>query len=119
MAHSLGGALDIAHGECNAILLDHVIEFNLPAAPERFEHIAEAMGLDLRGLNSVQKKSALLNHVRELKAAAGISRTLNELGVGRSDMYFLTNHALKDPCMATNPRKATLRDIEVVYEESL
>jgi len=119
MAHSLGGALDIAHGECNAILLDHVIEFNLPAAPERFEQIAEAMGLDLRGMDSVKKKAALLNHIRKLKTAAGISRTLNELGVARGDMNFLTKHALKDPCMATNPRKATQRDIEVVYEESL
>jgi alcohol dehydrogenase len=119
MAHSLGGALDIAHGECNAILLDHVIAFNMQAAPERFEHIAEAMGLDLRGMNSLQKKSALLKHVRELKTAAGIARTLNELGVVRSDMNFLTNHALNDPCMATNPRKATQRDIEVVYEEAL
>lgn len=119
MAHSLGGALDIAHGECNAILLDHVIEFNLPAAPEHFEQIAEAMGLDLRGMNSMQKKSALLNHVRELKTAAGIARTLHEFGVGRSDLPFLTNHALKDPCMATNPRKVTERDIELVYEESL
>lgn len=118
MAHSLGGALDIAHGECNAILLDHVIEFNMSAAPERFENIAVAMGLDLRGMDSLHKKSALLNHVRELKSAAGISRTLNELGVGRSDMNFLTSHALKDPCMATNPRKASQRDIEVVYEES-
>ncbi|MBC7962725.1 MAG: iron-containing alcohol dehydrogenase [Steroidobacteraceae bacterium] len=119
MAHSLGGALDNAHGECNAILLDHVIEFNMPAAPERFEHIAVAMGLDLRGMNSRQKKTALLNHVRELKKAAGIVRTLNDLGVSRSDMNFLTSHALKDPCMATNPRKASQRDIEVVYEESL
>ena len=119
MAHSLGGALDIAHGECNAILLDHVIEFNLPAAPERFEHIAEAMGLDLRGMNSRQKKTALLNHVRELKSAAGIVRTLKKLGVGRSDLTFFSDHALKDPCMATNPRKASQRDIEVVYEESL
>jgi alcohol dehydrogenase class IV len=91
----------------------------MPAAPERFEQIAVAMGLDLRGMDSVHKKSALLNHVRELKAAAGIDRTLNELGVGRSDMKFLTDHALKDPCMATNPRKASQRDIEVVYEESL
>lgn len=119
MAHSLGGALDIAHGECNAILLDHVIAFNLPTAPERFEHIAEAMGLDLRGKTSVQKKSALLNHIRELKSAAGVDRTLKELGVGRDDVKFLTDHALKDPCMATNPRKASKRDIEVVYEESL
>lgn len=119
MAHSLGGALDIAHGECNAILLDHVIAFNLPTAPERFEHIAEAMGLDLRGKTSIQKKSALLNHIRELKSAAGVARTLKELGVGRDDVKFLTDHALKDPCMATNPRKASKRDIEVVYEESL
>ncbi len=119
MAHSLGGALDIAHGECNAILLDHVIEFNMPAAPERFEHIATAMGLDLRGMTSGQKKLALLNHVRELKKATGIVRTLNDLGVGRGDVNFLTDHALKDPCMATNPRKVTERDIEVVYEESL
>jgi alcohol dehydrogenase class IV len=119
MAHSLGGALDIAHGECNAILLEHVIEFNMPTAPERFERIAEAMGLDLRGMSSVLKKSALLNHIREIKKAAGITRTLNELGVDRSDLKFLTDHALKDPCMATNPRKASPRDIEVVYEESL
>ncbi len=119
MAHSLGGALDIAHGECNAMLLDHVIAFNMPSAPERFEHIAEAMGLDLRGMTTREKTAALLKHVRELKQAAGIVRTLQTVGVNRSDLSFFTGHALKDPCMATNPRRASQRDIEVVYEESL
>lgn len=119
MAHSLGGALDIAHGECNAMLLDHVIAFNMPSAPERFEHIAEAMGLDLRGMTTRQKTAALLEHVRKLKQAAGIVRTLKTVGVSRSDLTFFTGHALKDPCMATNPRRASQRDIEVLYEESL
>jgi alcohol dehydrogenase len=119
MAHSLGGALDLAHGECNAILLDHVIEFNYSAAPERFERIAEAMGLDLRGMPPPQKKKALLAHVRELKASTNIVRTLEDVGVTRSDMTFFSDHALKDPCMATNPRRPSKRDIEVVYEESL
>ncbi len=119
MAHSLGGALDIAHGECNAILLDHVIEFNFPSSPDRFEHIAEAMGLDLRGMTSTMKKKSLLNHVRELKKDMGIFRNLHDLGVGRDDINFFSDHALKDPCMATNPRKPSHRDIEVVYEESL
>lgn len=119
MAHSLGGALDIAHGECNAILLDHVIEFNLPSSPERFEQIAGAMGLDLRGMTPVRKKKALLKHVRDLKKAAGIGRTLGELGVGRTDVTFFSDHALQDPCMVTNPRRASKRDIETVYEESL
>ncbi|MBU5611630.1 alcohol dehydrogenase-like regulatory protein ErcA [Geomonas azotofigens] len=119
MAHSLGGALDLAHGECNAILLDHVIEFNFDAAPERFEQIAVAFGLDLRGLTLPQKKQRLLDHVRKLKADAGVGRTLAEVGVGRDDLALYSEHALKDPCMATNPRRASKRDIEVVYEESL
>ena len=119
MAHSLGGALDLAHGECNAMLLDHVIEFNFSAAPERFERIAQAMGLDLRGLALPQKKRRLLDHVRKLKAQAGIKRTLAEVGVGRDDLAIYSEHALKDPCMATNPRRASKRDVEVLYEESL
>jgi len=119
MAHSLGGALDLAHGECNAILLDHVIEFNFSSAPERFEQIAQAMGLDLRGRDLPEKKKLLLQHVRDLKAQAGIARTLAQVGVGRNDVALYSKHALKDPCMATNPRRASRRDIEVVYEESL
>jgi alcohol dehydrogenase class IV len=119
MAHSLGGALDIAHGECNAILLDHVIEFNFSAVPERFDHIAAAMGMDLRGLGLGERKNSLLNYVRELKAKAGIVRTLQGFGIDRHDIAFFSKHALHDPCMATNPRKASRRDIEVVYEESL
>lgn len=119
MAHSLGGALDLAHGECNAILLDHVIDFNFDAAPERFERVAQAMGLDLRGLPLLQKKKLLIEHVRSLKAQAGVARTLAEVGVGVGDLKQYSEHALKDPCMATNPRRASKRDIEVVYEESL
>jgi alcohol dehydrogenase len=119
MAHSLGGEKDAPHGECNAILLDHVIEFNFPASPERFERIAESMGIDLRGLTSRDKKNALLEKVREIKRAAGLDLVLNRLGVHRSDLPVLSDKALKDPCMMTNPRRPKLRDIEVIYEESL
>lgn len=119
MAHSLGGLLDLAHGECNAILLDHVIAFNYEAAPERFEAIAEAAGIDLRGLNFEEKKKALLQWIGELKREAGVDRRLGLLGVGRSDIPPLSRKALNDPCLVTNPRPATQRDLETVYEEAL
>jgi alcohol dehydrogenase len=119
MAHSLGGEKDAPHGECNAILLDHVIEFNLPASPERFERIAQAMDLDLRGMTSTEKKAALLGKVRQIKEAAGLAVPLKDLGVGRSDVAILSKKALQDPCMVTNPRRPNQRDIEVIYEESL
>lgn len=119
MAHSLGGEKDSPHGECNAILLDHVIEFNLPASPERFERIGEAMGLDLRGRDVRGRTAAILGRVREIKQAAGMTETLKDLGIRTTDLPQLSNKALKDPCMVTNPRRANQRDIEVIYEEAL
>lgn len=119
MAHSLGGVLDLAHGECNAILLEHVMEFNFPAAAERYLRIGEALGLDLRGMQSRAKKSAIVAEVARLKRAAGIERRLAQLGVHRTDVPELTRKAIKDPCLVTNPRWANERDIEVIYEEAL
>jgi len=119
MAHSLGGYLDLPHGECNAILLDHVTAFNLSAVPERFDAIALALGLDLRGLNTSQRQKALLGKIREIKATIGIDRHLGELGVHRSDLPQLSRHAVADACLVTNPRTANERDLEMIYEEAL
>ncbi len=46
MAHSLGGYLDLPHGECNALLLEHVVAFNFDAASKRYRLIGKAMGLN-------------------------------------------------------------------------
>lgn len=119
MAHSLGGERDAPHGECNAILLDHVIAFNLPASPERFDRIAAAMGVDLRGMVEQTRRQALLDQVRALKQEAGLALGLKDLGVNRSDVPQLSEKALHDPCLVTNPRRANQRDLEVIYEESL
>ena len=119
MAHSVGGERDAPHGECNSILLDHVIEFNLPASPERFERIAEAMGIELRGMTHKDRKKALVQKIRQIKRAAGMDKLLKDVGVTRSDVPELSKKALRDPCLVTNPRRATQRDLEVIYEESL
>ncbi|MBI5441732.1 MAG: iron-containing alcohol dehydrogenase [Deltaproteobacteria bacterium] len=119
MAHGLGGLLDLPHGECNALLLEHVVAFNYPEAEERFRQIALAMGLDLGGMVPSAVKRAVENEIRRLKAAVGLDRTLRADGVGRSDIPELACRAVRDPTLVTNPRRATQRDLEVIYEESL
>ena len=42
LAHSLGGLLDMPHGECNAVLLNHVIEYNFKSAPDRYRWLPTA-----------------------------------------------------------------------------
>lgn len=118
MAHSLGGYKDLPHGECNALLLPHVIDFNFPAAPERFRIIAEAMGLDPRGMSTSEVRAWLLDSMRGLRNALGIKDNLTSKGIRVGDIPVLADKAVLDPCLVTNPKNANKRDIQVIYEEA-
>jgi alcohol dehydrogenase len=119
MAHSLGGLLDLPHGECNALLLEHVVNFNYPDATDRYLKIGEAMGMDVRQMSMKDIQKAILLKISNLKQAVGITKTLGQQGATLADIPTLARKALKDPCMVTNPRIANQRDIEVIYEEAL
>ena len=101
------------------MLLEHVIAYNYPNAADRFKVIAETMGLDTRGLSQTEIKARLMSAVIELKRDVGLSQKLAENGVSVSDIPVLSEKAIKDPCILTNPRKSCQRDVEVVYEEAL
>jgi alcohol dehydrogenase len=118
MAHSLGGLLDSPHGMCNALLLDHVVDFNYQAAPERYNQIGLAMGLKLApGLTDCREM--LLKGIARLREGAGIKTTIGALGVTPKDIPQLALNAFNDPCLATNPREASVQDIEKIYEKAL
>jgi len=119
MAHSVGGYLDLPHGECNALLLRHVAAFNYRSASERYEQVGLAMGLDLRGMSGSRKRAAILGALDALRAELGVTGTLASRGVSGSDVSALAEHALRDACLVTNPRSANRRDLEVLYEEAL
>jgi alcohol dehydrogenase class IV len=119
MAHSLGGFSDLPHGECNALLLEHVISFNFPACPKRYEEVGHAMGLELSGLGHAEKREKIVAGIRNLRESLGVTASLGDLGVTREEIPTLARNALRDPCMATNPRQPTAKDIERIYEEAL
>jgi len=119
MSHSLGGFLDLPHGLCNAMLLEHVVAYNFRSAEERFRRVAEAMNIDTRGMSQTEIQKRLMNRIIQLKCAVGLEAKLSELGVTVSDIPSLSGFALQDPCILTNPRKSSLRDVQVVYEEAL
>jgi len=119
MAHSLGGFRDLPHGECNALLLPHVLDFNFPAAPERFRRVAEALGCPVEGLPDARVRSALVDHVVALRGACGIAGGLASRGIAASDAGRLAAKAFDDPCNATNPREPSVADLEALFLEAL
>lgn len=118
MAHSLGGLSDLPHGKCNALLLESVINFNFEACPERYETIARTMNVDCSSHEPAEIKKKLLSAVQVLKTELGITDRLRDLGVLREDIPSLAKSAILDPCLATNPRRPELRDLEHMYEEA-
>ena len=119
MAHSLGGFLDCPHGECNAILLPYILEYNYDAVPERYREIGNAMGLKLSGMTAAEAKSALVAALFQFAKSVGVTYTLGSLGVKRSDLPELAEKAINDACIFTNPRQMERQDIEAIYEKAL
>ncbi|GAB6284419.1 MAG: iron-containing alcohol dehydrogenase [Methanoregula sp.] len=119
MAHSLGGFSDLPHGECNALLLEHVIDYNFEACPERYKAIGMMMGVDPAGLLQDELKLKIVSAIRSLRETLGVTETFSDLGVSKTDIPELAQKAIRDPCMATNPRKPTVEDIERMYENAL
>lgn len=119
MAHSLGGRIGLQHGMCNALLLDHVVDFNYPAAAHRFDRVAEAMGLDLHGLAPERRRAHLTRYIVSLRERSGIERSIGSFGVSQADLPQLAVNAYHDACLATNPRPVDVGEIESLYEQAL
>ncbi|MGL4207052.1 MAG: iron-containing alcohol dehydrogenase [Aeromonadaceae bacterium] len=119
MAHSLGGLLDLAHGECNALLLEYVVAYNFVASPARFQQVGEAMGLPMRGLNQAEQKVRLVAALASLRRDVNLAHPLRDLGVKLEDIPLLAENALADPCILTNPLQPTLEEVVHIYEQAL
>lgn len=120
MAHSLGGRMDLPHGLCNAILLDHVIARNYHAAPKRYADIGRMLGADIPDSASAESgKESTINALRAFKARLGMTATLGDLGVTKEDVADLALNASNDPCMATNPLPLSRTDIEEIFNNAI
>jgi alcohol dehydrogenase class IV len=114
MAHSLGGLKDLPHGECNALLLEYVVDFNFSSEPERYLKIAKTLGF-----NDLNDKYGLINGIANLKIETGVNRTLKEIGVEEKDIPELAQRAMQDPCIATNPVIPKKIDVEEIFKNAL
>ena len=118
MAHPLGARFDIAHGVANALLLPIVMEYNMPAAKEKYCDIAKAMGVDTTGMSVDEGAKAAVDAVKKLSIDLGIPQTLREINIPESALGQLANDAFNDVCTGGNPREITEADILELYRKA-
>lgn len=125
MAHQLGGFYDLPHGECNAILLPHVSQYNLISSRRRFGRIAKILGENTSGLTANESAQKAIEAIKTLSKDVGIPEGLIALGkkygkdVRKEDIPTMTANAQKDACGLTNPRKMSDAAVAAIYEAAL
>ena len=122
-AHALGTVVDLHHGLANAIMIDHVMRFNLPAATEKMAELAHVAGVGLTesaGAESTEARAAaFVEWLTTLKADLGIPARLAAKGVKAEHIAQLVDVAVADICHQTNPRPCTRADFERIFAEAL
>jgi alcohol dehydrogenase len=115
MAHPLGGFFNVPHGVANAILLPHVMKFNMLADDGKYKRIAELLGEDVSRLTDLEAAPLAIEAVEKLSAAIGIPKTLTEVGVKEDKIPAMSVDAMASGNVLINPRATKLEDIEDLY----
>ncbi len=102
LGHAIGGAKDIPHGICVAIVGDALLEYIEPVVPEKVGRIREVLG-----------------GVKSLMEDLNVPTSLDELGFDKSDLPKLAENAIKlkrliDLC----PRRTDAKDLVSILERS-
>lgn len=118
MSHPVGGYCDAPHGTVNSVLLPHVIRYNAEVCADDFAELADAIGISAAG-GARLVADRLAEEVAGLAERVGMPSTLTPLGVRAGDLELLTERALADSCMLTNPRRPEADGILDVYRAAL
>lgn len=117
MAHALGGYCDVPHGIANSIMLPYGMEYNLEYC-KRYALVAEAFGIDIRGLSGKEAGKKAIDAVWQLTKDCDMPQKLRDVGVKIEDLNKVAENAMCDGSIYNNPREATVEDIENILRKA-
>ncbi|MDD5668017.1 MAG: iron-containing alcohol dehydrogenase [Actinomycetota bacterium] len=120
LAHAVGSRFGLAHGKANAILLPHVMRFNLETCPELYRELAVAMGQNVSGLPAPRAAEEAAGAVQQLVSVLPVPSTLKEAGVAETSVETLAADAfLNTRLRSSNPRDSVLEDLVHILRTAL
>ena len=120
LAYPLGGKYRMPHGLSNAVLLPHIMQFNLDAVEDRFRDIAVAMGLDVAGLTTRKAAEKMIENLYALNKDLNIPSGIAAQGVTEADLDGLVEAASKvTRLLENNPKPLAKSDMRAIYRRLL
>ena len=118
LGHSVTGTFNVPQRLSNVILLPHVMQYNMNANMDRMVEVAIAMGEPISGLSNRNAAEKAILAVRQLIVDIGLPTSFEEVGLKKEAVAKLSEQALRDSFLKTNPRIMEKPDIEKIYEKA-
>jgi alcohol dehydrogenase class IV len=118
LAYPLGGKYHIPHGLSNAVLLPHVMQFNLDATVDKFRDIAQAMELDVIDLAAEAAAQKMIDNLFDLVKELKINESLQlkERGISLADIDVMVEGAAQvTRLLNNNPKPMSREDMRSIY----
>jgi alcohol dehydrogenase len=122
LAHALAmplGSWDlkIPHSIAIAVTLPVVMQFNYPAAPERFVKVARALGQRVEGLSALEAAGRAAAAVACLAKEIGIPEKLSEFGLSEQRIPEVIDEAMKSGNVVVNPRRTSSEELAQILRQ--
>jgi alcohol dehydrogenase len=118
LTRTLADRYPLGRGRLAAAVLPFVLEFNFPAARERYLSLGPTLGSA-----STQHRSSLAERVRQLWDLLGLPRSLAAAGIDgsalRADLPKFAEEVLAVPSAVANPRMASREELVRLVESAL
>jgi alcohol dehydrogenase class IV len=119
LAYPLATEYHLSHGRANAVMLSHVMAFNLIGSHARYAAIAEMMGEGKGGTESRAKAAKAIEAVKGLLDDLSISCRLRDYGIPEEAIPRLVAGGIKQARLfGRNPRNLAEKDIEAIYTKA-
>jgi len=113
LSHPVNAQFNVHHGLSNAIFMPYVLTFNKDLIKDRIISICDYLDLD-------KNFESFLKWILDLRKELNIPHKLSEVVEEKKiNLDQLSKMALEDPSTATNPKKMTIEDMQILYKHSL
>jgi len=119
LAYPLGARFHLPHGFCNALMLPHVLAFNIEAKPDLYAPLAEAIFPETIGRSRPEASRTFVEEMKRLGAEVNLPIRLRDADVPESVLPELAADAIKiERLLRNNPRTVSLEDALRLYREA-
>lgn len=122
LAYPLGGHFHVPHGLSNALVLPHVLEYNMEdkLAASQYAEIAPIVFPELAGKSEREICEGMVQGFKDMGPDLGMKSTLRDVGVNHNDLPLLAEDGMKQTrLLVNNPREMTYDAALAIYTAAL